>query len=530
MLDVNHNGKVARLTSQDAQIILQPRLAQSHYHLGQVFAKQEQWEKAIASYRQALQIEARSEVYLSLAAALVRNGKNVEAIECYHHAIEQQPNLGQAHHDLGDLLQKQGRLEEAISAYEKAIEFEPGFSWSYNNLGDTLRDLERWEEASTAYQNAIELNPNFAWSHYNLGDVLVNLKRWDEASSTYLTAISLQNDLPAINQKLSEALWWKFKSARQDIINVCDRAIKEDPDNLKSYYKALSIDPQNENLYLALGDRLVQQNKVSGAIAIYQAALQYHPVNASLYSKIAEILVEQRHYNDAILNCQQAIAIKPNASTFYLLGFSLEKNKEFDSAITAYHQAIQLDINNLKAHLHLGLVLLIKKQWNESTIALKRALKLNPDESDLPEIYAELGRAFLEKGNLNEAIQYCEKSLALEPDRWQVFRYLGDALRKQGKQEKAIKNYQTAIKLKPDFPWIHNSLADTFREIDCWDKAECYYYSFLEMVPDHYWANHHLAQVLIKQEKWDEATISYRKLLQIDPENSDVNKKLEKLL
>ena len=273
MLDVNHNGKVARLTSQDAQIILQPRLAQSHYHLGQVFAKQEQWEKAIASYRQALQIEARSEVYLSLAAALVRNGKNVEAIECYQKAIEQQPNLGKAHHDLGDLLQKQGRLEEAISAYEKAIEFEPGFSWSHNNLGDVLRDLERWEEASTAYKKALELNPNFAWSHYNLAEAQQHQEHWQEAEASYRQALELDSSLVWAYSYLGDVLCHQERWS--EAIESYEKAIELEPNINVSVYQNLSealekvkqletlqyrTPEGSENLEIDREDREISQN------------------------------------------------------------------------------------------------------------------------------------------------------------------------------------------------------------------------------------------------------------------------------
>ena len=277
MLDVNNNSKVARATSQDAQIILQPRLAQSHYHLGQVWAKQEQWEKAIASYRQALQLEARSEVYLSLAAALVQNGKNVEAIECYHHAIEQQPNLAQAHHNLGDLLQKQGTLEEAISAYEKAIEFEPGFSWSHNNLGDALRDLERWEEASTAYQKAIELNPDFAWSHYNLAEVSMKLENWDEAVIAYRAATALQNNLPIFKSKLAKALQNQGAKSLRESIDLYAEQIAKNPENPEYYHHALELEPYNTQLYLGLGKALEDKKDINQAIVFYNFALGQDP-------------------------------------------------------------------------------------------------------------------------------------------------------------------------------------------------------------------------------------------------------------
>ena len=505
--------------------------AKPHYSLGKALAKKGECEKAIYSYRKALELDSNSaEIYQSLGDTLVKTSELDEAVIVYQKAIELQPNLWEVHHNLGDILQGQGRLDEAVAAYRLAIKFNPDFCWSHNNLGDVLIKQEKWEEAAVAYGRAIELNPDFHWSHYNLGEALVELERWEEASATYRRAISLEDTLPGIHQKLADALWWQFQSSRKEILSIFCQAIQDNPDDIQNYYKLLEVYPDYAELYLELGNKLIQKNQSRGAIAVYQIAIQYNPDNASLYSKIAEILFNQRHYEDAILNGQRSVELEPNASTFYLLGFSLEKNKDIDKAITAYHQAIQLDENYFYAHLRLGLVLLVKKHWDESLTTLQRALQLNSEGAELPELYAGLGRAFLEKENFNEAIQYCEKSLTLQPDQWQVLRYMGDALRKQGQREEAVKSYQYAITLKPDFPWLHNRLADTLRERGCWEEAERSYYRFLELVPDHYWANRHLAQVLTKQEKWDKVVMSYRKGLQINPDSVEIQQKLEEVL
>ncbi|MBE9039719.1 tetratricopeptide repeat protein [Oscillatoriales cyanobacterium LEGE 11467] len=277
MVDINNNGKVARLNSQESKIILQPIVSQSHYQLGQVLAKQEQWEKAIASYRQALQLEARSEVYLSLAEALVRQGKEVEAIECYQKSIEQQPNLARAHHNLGDLLQKQGQIETAISAYRQAIELESEFSWSHNNLGDALRDLERWEEASGTYKKAIELNPNFAWSHYNLAEVSMKQEKWDEAILAYRAAAELQTDFPNIHLKIAKASQKKNTEDFQELIHFYAEQISKNPSQVELYNNALDLEPYNIRLYLGLAKALEEKKDVNQAIVFYNLALKQDP-------------------------------------------------------------------------------------------------------------------------------------------------------------------------------------------------------------------------------------------------------------
>jgi tetratricopeptide (TPR) repeat protein len=67
-------------------------------------AKKGECEKAIYSYRKALDIDSSSaEIYQSLGDTLVKTGELDEAVIVYHKAIELQPSLWEVHHNLGDI-------------------------------------------------------------------------------------------------------------------------------------------------------------------------------------------------------------------------------------------------------------------------------------------------------------------------------------------------------------------------------------------------------------------------------------------
>ena len=153
---VNYKMAISKSGEQDGKqekhsylsVISDFSAAKPHYSLGKALAKKGEWDKAISSYRKALDIDSTSaEIYHNFGDALVKNGELDEAVIVYQKAIELQPSLWEVHHNLGDIWQGQGRFNEAVAAYRLAIELNPDFCWSHNNLGDVLIKQERWEEA-----------------------------------------------------------------------------------------------------------------------------------------------------------------------------------------------------------------------------------------------------------------------------------------------------------------------------------------------------------------------------------------------
>jgi GT2 family glycosyltransferase/tetratricopeptide (TPR) repeat protein len=267
--------------------------AKPHYSLGKVLAKKGEWEKAIASYRKALDIDGNSaEIHQNFGDALVKNGELDEAIVVYQKALELQPNLWEVHHNLGDIWQGQGRLGEAVAAYRRAIELNPDFCWSHNNLGDVLIKQEKWKEAVQAYRSAIELNPDFHWSYYNLSEACMKLERWEEAVVTYRRAIELNSDLPCVYEKLGDALRNHSPLSANEAIHYYRQAIQDNPNNIKLYHKALEVNQKDPKLYLGLGNALMKQGQRDGAIVFYQMGLQLQPDDFEIYLQLWKALIQ----------------------------------------------------------------------------------------------------------------------------------------------------------------------------------------------------------------------------------------------
>ena len=90
------------------------------------------------------------------------------ALEAYRQAIAADPQLVDAHVNLGCLLHEAGRLVEAEAAYRAGIQACRESALLLYNLGVLLVDMSRKRDAIEAYEAALRINPGFADCHYNI--------------------------------------------------------------------------------------------------------------------------------------------------------------------------------------------------------------------------------------------------------------------------------------------------------------------------------------------------------------------------
>jgi tetratricopeptide (TPR) repeat protein len=103
-----------------------------------------------------------------------------EAGSAYARALALQPDLVDAHVNLGRLLQLAGRTPQAVGHYRRALKVGADPTASFN-LGTALEELGRCTEAIAAYRQSIQADPVFADAHFNLARLLEQTGRGAEA-------------------------------------------------------------------------------------------------------------------------------------------------------------------------------------------------------------------------------------------------------------------------------------------------------------------------------------------------------------
>ena len=108
-------------------------------------------------------------------------GAPERAREAYERALELDPDLAEAHVNLGRLLHLADERGRAEPQYREAVRLDPDDPTPHFNLGVLLEESGRRDEAVHAYRQAVLRDPDFADAHCNLGLLLESLGRRQEA-------------------------------------------------------------------------------------------------------------------------------------------------------------------------------------------------------------------------------------------------------------------------------------------------------------------------------------------------------------
>ncbi|CAD5935588.1 tetratricopeptide repeat protein [Planktothrix agardhii] len=177
---------------------------------------------------------------------------------------------------IGNQLKREGKLIEAIANYRHALELNPNLSWLYYNLGDALEKQGNINQAVTNYYHAINLNPNSFWLYYRLMEMLYSQGKYYAALSYYKTIMKLpqfkNNFYKNKSKKLLIKLLHKYKVINNDVINFLqengfdpDQYVTIDNEKWDKSKDSLSVN--NQQIDLSQYERKVfSQNGEDGVI------------------------------------------------------------------------------------------------------------------------------------------------------------------------------------------------------------------------------------------------------------------------
>jgi tetratricopeptide (TPR) repeat protein len=92
--------------------------------------------------------------------ALRNLGRQAEAEESAHRAVELAPNIAATHAELGHVLKELDHLDEAIEAYQQAVALAPDNVWHHLSLGSAYRANGQTAKSVQQYQYVLELAPD----------------------------------------------------------------------------------------------------------------------------------------------------------------------------------------------------------------------------------------------------------------------------------------------------------------------------------------------------------------------------------
>src|SRR5438876_102184 len=325
------------------------------------------------------------------------------ATQKYERIVKLQPEMAEAHANLGILYYQQGHADQAAETFKKAIQLKPSLAGPYFFLGVLSLNARRYEEASRYLETAEAQDPsNFAIQLYS-GISHYARSRYLEATRHFEKAVAIDGADPDAFYHLSKSYGQLSKQSfdrlhktyRDSFYTDLARAhFYESEQNWEAakedYSRALDKRPESGRLQQRL--RWVTQ-KASGVVV---PALEGSPEGDAIDGSVrflyapptgGKIKEELQRYQNLVRAWQSEK--DPSAENLYGQG-------KYAAAEEHLLKAVKLDPSMIEAHLALERLYSHRGQVTKALYHLGKAVEIAPEDATphyrLSVIYRKLGR------------------------------------------------------------------------------------------------------------------------------------------
>jgi adenylate cyclase len=271
---------------------------------------------------------------------------------------------------------------QARQLFERAVALDPTYADAYAQLGWTYylewswrwsQDPQALEQAVALGQKALTLDGSQSWAHGLLALNYARTQQYDLALVESERAIALDPNNAEVYVTQANVLG--FVGKPEDAVRAIEHAIR--------------LNPHYPVWYLqVLGSSYQGAGRPAEAIAAYKQLLVRNPNFLWAY---------------------------PNLAFGYLAQWSFQLNPDpqlLERALEAAQRGVALNDSLPSAHLALGSVYLVQKQYDQGIAEIERAIALDPN---LANSYAGLAEAFSRVGRPEDALRIVEQALRRKP-------------------------------------------------------------------------------------------------------------------
>lgn len=361
----------------------------SYSTVGKFLEQFKMYNSAKNLYKNAIEKTPQREYFYSRMGDLALKDNDVElTAQCYRSVLEENPLNREVLVKLAGILQAYfpENTEEAIDCYEKLLEFDIDKAQIYYELGHLYMSKEDKLNSISAFKLAVENDSENPFYNNSLGYAYAKAELYDDAIAHYQKAISLNPD-PEWTSIVCQALGAIYAGEKGNI----EAAVS-------TYQAGIILDPNNYDLYIALGDIYMADYDLDKAIHSYCDAVILNSEEERGYTKLGVALWEKDYLEEALVAYHKAIEINPeneysqnNLGILYLEGL-----EDAEEALEYFETAINLNPNYTLAYFNAGRASQKMGFTNDAAHYYQMAIDLNKltDELDEDDIRARLHSLF----------------------------------------------------------------------------------------------------------------------------------------
>lgn len=406
-----------------------------------------------------------------------------------------------------DTLFKVGCIEDAEEMLHNAANFAHTGSDALINLGMIKQAADDHHKAIEYFKKAFKKDPKNTKALCLWGNSLTYLNNTEGAVKKYQQAISL-------DERSWEAyVYWgltlmshhKFTEAKEKL----EKAVEYNPKDVRALFMLASVETE-----LGLYDE---------ALLKFTFLIHVTENNYGAYHNIAYIYFKKKMYDKTIEYAQRTIGMAPKKPEAYLLlGDTYLLTKKYDEALGIYECAEKNNIKSLFLYISWGSVFQMRHQYEEAIEKYLKGLELCPDQAN-DEVYARLGRCYMETGETDEAKIYALKALELEPENFTAQEVIADIYLHTFEFQEALKALNICLKNSKAKAITYYKMALCYDKLFDYEQAKKHYEKSVEYDRENENILFSYIQFLVSQNKIEEADSKMNTLEKISKDKESLN-------
>ena len=324
------------------------------------------------------------------------------------------------------------------------------------------------------------------------------------------------------------------------------------PEAIEQASRATELEPESGQAWAYLSRALDWNGRFEEALEAAERAADLSPQDAEVQTFLAEILADLRMYDRATAAAERAVRLDPeNAEAHRNLAYVYELTGREQEALAEYQRAYELESKFVHRHTSLAAYYLFEVDELESGREwLVSAQELAPDDY-ITLIF--LARVHSDRGEVEQAIAYCEQileqapgapdghnclggvyldagryaeaeaerrsAIAADPADDTGYLGLGYVYLGQGECQQALSQFAKAVEIHPRTGGNHTALGFAHACLGQFEQAAAEYEQAIELEPQE--GDHHilLGRLHLESGDLDRAEREFEKAISLDPDN-----------
>lgn len=371
------------------------------------------------------------------------------ALREYLEAVQTDPQLAEAHYNLGVAFAAQGRLDRAIAAFKEAIEHNQKLYEAHFSLGRCYQRLDDAGRAYIHYDQACSARPQAAEPRYYMGLMHQSHGAHELAQRCFTEALRVEptfvtpevQDEVLVSRSEEEVAQWYYRLS-------ADLKAQGYADEAERIYRALlQWRPHEYSASYLLGNLLARGRRLGEAIDAYAQVPPSDGRYVDARIRTATVLKLQGRQREAYEVLFECAKLRPADGRLFLsMGKLLYDMGKGHAATKAFERAVHLMPGDAQAHYLLGFMYnaLGREAWGLA--AWRKAVELAPEAHSLR---YDLGFMYVRRGRFDLAVKEFAKVLSFWPDDIETNFMLGLCYKELIEPARAIPLFEKVLRRNP---------------------------------------------------------------------------------